>query len=67
MNIKFELLPPTMPNFATIKQKFGLKQDGSKVDNKISIADFTRQEAEEYAQLMYKTFLEHWEQKQTQK
>jgi len=67
MEKKFELLPPTMPNFAMFKKEAGLRQDGFKVDEGFPIANFTKQEAEEYAELMYKTFMEHWASKQTQK
>lgn len=51
MEKKFEVLP-------------GLRQDGFKVDEGFPIKNFTRDEAEEYAELMRKTFIEHWEAKQ---
>jgi len=64
MEKAFELLPPTMPNFARFKKEAALRQDGFKVDEGFPIAKFTEQEAMEYAELMYKTFMEHWKSKQ---
>jgi len=63
MEKRFEVLPPMMPNFVRFKKEAGLKQDGFKVDEGFPIAKFTKQEAQEYAELMYKTFMEHWEKK----
>jgi hypothetical protein len=60
----FEVLPPVMPNFVRFKREAVLKQDGFKVDDGFPIKDFTREEAEEYAELMRTTFMEHWESKQ---
>lgn len=60
----FEVLPPSMPNFVRFKRDPGLRQDGFKVDEGFPIKDFTRQEAEEYAELMKQTFIKHWEGKQ---
>ena len=60
MEKKFEVLPPTMPNFVRFKKKAGLRQDGFKVDEGFDIANFTEKEADEYAELMRKTFLIHW-------
>lgn len=60
MEKRFEILPPIMPNFVQFKNKAGLKQDGFKVNDGFDIADFTQQEAEEYAELMRQTFLEHY-------
>jgi len=67
MEKKFELLPPIMPNFASLKREAGLKQDGLKMNNQIPISSFTKQEAEEYGELMYRTFMKHWESKQPKK
>lgn len=67
MNIKFEILPPTMPNYVRYKQKPRLKQDGFKTDNGFPITDFTREEAMEYGELMKQEFIKHWEIKMTQK
>ena len=54
----FELLPPLMPNYVIFKV------NGNKVHEPIPIESFTRQEAEEYAELMKQTFIKHWENKQ---
>ena len=63
MQKKFEILPPSMPNFVHFKKEAGLKQDGIKIDDGFSIGNFTREEAEEYGELMKQTFIEHWERK----
>ena len=63
MEKKFEELPPMMPNFVRFKQEAGLKQDGFKVNDGFPISHFTKQEAEEYAELIKKTFMQHWEAK----
>lgn len=60
MEKKFEVLPPTMPNFVRFKKEAGLRQDGFKVDEGFDIANFTEKEADEYAELIRKTFLIHW-------
>lgn len=67
MEKKFEVLPPMMPNYVRFKQEAGLRQDGFKVDNGFDIADFTQHEAEEYADLMRKTFMEHCAKRKAQK
>lgn len=64
MKKKFEVLPPSMPNFVRFKKEVGLKQDGFKVDEGFPIKNFTKEEAEEYAELMKQTFIKHWEEKQ---
>jgi len=63
MEKKFEVLPPIMPNFARFKKEAGLRQDGYKVDEGFPIGSFTREEAEEYGELMKQTFIKHWESK----
>ena len=67
MNKLFEVLPPRMPNFVRFKKEAGLRQDGFKVDEGFPIKNFTREEAEEYAELMRKTFIEHWERRQNER
>lgn len=64
MEKKFELLPPTMPNYAKFKIEVGLKQDGFMVDSGYPICQFTKEEAEQYGELMKQTFINHWESKQ---
>lgn len=61
----FEVLPPTMPNFVRFKMEAALRQDGFKVDEGFDIANFTEEEAKEYAELMSKTFMKHWEQRKS--
>ena len=64
MEKRFEVLPPLMPNFARFKKEPALKQDGFKIDDGFPIAEFTEDEAYEYAELMKQTFIKHWESKQ---
>ena len=63
MEKKFEVLPPTMPNFVRFKKEAGLRQDGFKVDEGFSITNFTKEEAEEYGELIKQTFIVHWQNK----
>lgn len=67
MEKRFEVLPPMMPNFVRFKREAGLRQDGFKVDEGFSIADFTYEEAREYAELMKVTFMKHWKNKRENK
>jgi hypothetical protein len=60
MEKKFEVLPP-MPNFVRFKKEAGLRQDGFNVDEGFPIAKFTKEEAEEYGELMKQTFIVHWQ------
>ena len=61
MEKKFNVLPPIMPNFVRFEKEVGLKQDGFKVDEGFPISDFTKEEAEEYGELMKKEFIKHWQ------
>ena len=63
MEKKFQVLPPTMPNFVRFKKEAGLRQDGFKTDDGFAIENFTEQEAKEYAELMRDTFMKHWRHK----
>ena len=65
MEKKFEVLPPLMPNFVRFKREAGLKQDGFKVDDGFPIANFTKEEAEEFGELMKQEFIKHWKSKQS--
>lgn len=65
MEKTFKVLPPTMPNFVRFEKPVGLKQDGFKADEGYDIANFTKQEAEDFAELMYRTFMEHWEKRKS--
>lgn len=53
-----------MPNFISIEMPPRPRQDGYIESPKIDVKDLTRTEAEEYAELMKQTFLEHWHSKQ---
>jgi hypothetical protein len=64
MKIEVDLLPPLMPNFA-LKADYLEKEDES--DSFYDISVFTRQEAEQYADLMREAFMKHWEQRKAQK
>ena len=61
MEKSFKILPPTMPNFVRFERPSVLKQDGFKIEEGYDISNFTEEEAKVYAELMRKTFLEHWE------
>jgi hypothetical protein len=65
MEKKFEVLPPLMPNFVRFKKEAELKQHGFKVDEGFPIKNFTKEEAEEYGELMKQTFIKHWSEKQS--
>ena len=59
MEKKFKLLPPTMPNFISMETPVGKRQDGIGEPRRISIAEFSEEEAEQYGELMKQTFIEH--------
>ena len=61
MEKKFKVLPPLMPNYVRFEKPVGLKQDGFKSEEGFPISDFTKEEAEEYAELMKQEFLRHWQ------
>ncbi len=63
MDKRFKILPPIMPNFARFEKEAQLRQDGFKVDNGFPISEFTREEAEEYGELMKQTFILYWDKK----
>ena len=65
MEKKIELLPPTMPNFISMKMPGGKKEDGLQNDFKISITELSAKEAEEYGELMKRSFIEHHKSKLT--
>jgi hypothetical protein len=58
MKRQVDIKPPMMPNFA----RFESNQNAC-----IDIADFTREEAEQYADLMRDAFMKHWEKRKAQK
>lgn len=49
-----------MPNYVRFEQPAGLRQDGFRPELGYDIADFTQQEAEEFADLMRQTFMDHY-------
>lgn len=61
----FKVLPPKMPNFVRFEKSAVIKKDGLKEDDWYDIANFTKQEAEDFAELMYRTFIEHYEKRKT--
>lgn len=63
MDIKAQLEPPHMPNFARLKKDHRIqRKNGTTVG--VGIADFSEKEAEEYGELMKQTFIQHWKKKQ---
>ncbi len=54
-----------MPNFVRFEKPPGLRQDGIKTNEGFDIAHFTKKEAEDFAELMYRTFMEHWEKRKS--
>jgi hypothetical protein len=65
MEKKNKILPPLMPNFYKIEERYGTKQQGFTTSTGYDIKDFTEDEAKEYAQMMYNTFLKHWKTRKT--
>ena len=64
MKRPLKLRPPTMPNFVGYIVTVGKKQDGVNFENnKFPITEFSKEEAEEYGELMKQAFIEHWENK----
>jgi len=61
MEKRFKVIPPMMPNFVRFEKEPKLRQEGFKVDEGFDIANFTKEEADEFAVLMHDKFLEHWE------
>lgn len=67
MTKEFEIIPPRMPNFVRFKKPLGKNEDGILRDDWFDIVNFTRKEADEFAELMYRTFMEHWEKRVKEK
>lgn len=59
-----EVLKPTMPERIYFKQKSRGRQFGFNANKGVLVSDLTREEAEQYAELMRKTFIEYWEKSQ---
>lgn len=67
MNKTIKLLPPMMPNFIFQEMPTVKREDGFDPDRgKIPITDLTEAEAEEFGELMKKTFIKHWRNKKAQ-
>jgi len=64
MKVSFKVLPPTMPNFVQFESDPVKREEGFTPKEGYPIAKFTREEAEQYAELMKQAFIKHWESKQ---
>lgn len=60
MEKKFELLPPSMPNYIMYKVITGTRQEGFSPLPSIPVADLTEEEAIEYGEMMKQKFIDHW-------
>ena len=59
-----KLKPPQMPNFFSYELPPRPRQEGINIGNAtIPITEFSREEAEEFGELMKQTFIKHWENK----
>ena len=67
MEKRFKIIPPKMPNFVRFEKEAQLRQDGFKVNEGFDIANFTEKEALEFAELMKREFLEHYQRRKAQK
>lgn len=56
-----------MPNFLLFEQKPGLRQDGMREKEGIRVEELTKEQAEEFAEMMKQEFIKHWESKQSNK
>lgn len=51
-----------MPNFVQLEMPPGRREEGLQMDKgKMPITDLTREEVEEFGELMKQTFIKHWE------
>lgn len=66
MKKSIKIIHPKMPNFVRFEQPPGSRQDGFKELPAMDIADFTEEEAMEFAQLMHDKFLEHYRSRRRQ-
>ena len=66
MKKEFELLPPTMPSSVRYKVPGSNRQNGfDPENNRFPVSELTEKEAEEFAELMKQTFLQHWRKSQS--
>jgi len=64
MKKEMKLLPVLMPNFLPYCVPTGKRQDGFHPEkNHIPVSSLTKEEAEEYGELMKQEFIKHWERK----
>jgi hypothetical protein len=58
-----KLITPTMPDSISIDLGLppGTRQDGFRPVPQISVAELSKEEAEEYAERMKQTFIKHWQ------
>lgn len=63
MEKKFKLKPPIMPNFINVDTGTKLRQEGFASNLTIPINELSKDEFEEYAELIKETFIKHWENK----
>lgn len=61
----FEIKPPKMPNFVSFEAPPQPKQQSFEVKS-YDIANFSEEEAAEYAELMKSEFLKHWKQRRAE-
>ncbi len=69
MDIKLKLSPLVMPDFLNyVPSMAGNRQDGFNPDsNKVAVASLTREQAEEYGEMIKRMFISHWEFKTNKK
>lgn len=65
MEKKFKLKPPIMPNFISVDSGIKLRQEDFVPGLTIPVADLSKEEAEEYGELMKQTFITHWKNKKS--
>ena len=53
-----------MPNFVFYESETSARQEGFKEKHGIDIKNFTKEQAEEYVELMKNEFIKHWSSKQ---
>lgn len=60
MEFNFKIKPPTgMPDFIYLDLPPGKRQDGLQA-NKIPVGSLSKEQAEEYGEMMKQAFMAHW-------
>jgi len=67
MEKNFKLKPPMMPNFISVETGVKLKQEGFASALTIPVDGLSKEEAEEYGELIKQTFIVHWQNRVTAK